>query len=325
MLKRLLTAILVLTSAVFTVTAAQAKEQYAVSMAIGAPGSESFVFGTELWAMSQIALKPQHGIDLVALKVPDENELLGLLRDAGVDVALVQGEVSISDGNDMRTVMMLWSDGGSTGAAEPAQLLARKDVADDVIYRITKAIFENTNFFSVTKERFGAADLIQAVVGADLPIHPGASRYYQESGVASNAALGDLVAQVRTGAHADAVELRGKLEATTTFHNFDDTALNDEERAQVAAACRQALDLGALSAVLGDLSTRGCEVYQSYLEEQENARRQQAAVNADLFALPSGQGGPAIALDDIDSDRDAPMVMIDHYTLKRRAPLKPTM
>lgn len=319
MSKHLSTTILVLFSSFLAVPVAQAQTHHAVNVAIGEPGSDSFVFGTELWTMGQVALKPQHGIDLSVIRVADEGERLALLREAEIEIALVGGDVPTSHASHMRTIMALWPKGNFTSERKPAQILARKDVSNDVIYRITKAVFENPNFFeNTTGTKFGVADRYHATVGTDLPIHPGASRYYNEERADFHSR--PIGPATRMKAEAD----NSGHKHPASFVHFDDTALSREERSQVAAACRQALELGALSAVLGDLSSRGCEVYQSYMEDQENDPHQKAATGDDLFALPAGQGGPAILLDHVAIPDQAPTIVQGDHRLKAN-PRRPTM
>ncbi len=288
MSKFVLTISVLLFGSFSTMTGALAQDRHDLTMAVGEPGSESFVLGTELWAMGQISLRTQHGIALATQQMADESERLTSLHNADVDIALVQDDVPVSYGDHGRTVMMLWPSGGSTGGqAKPAQILARGDVPEELVYQLTKAVFENTKFFKASGERFNLTTPDRALIGAALPIHPGASRYYREIGV----------------------EEAPASRSTASFANFDDDALDQAERDQIAAACRQALDLGALSAVLGDLSSAGCEVYQSYLEDQAGVRRQEAVVESEYVTLPqSGQGGPAIALESVDG-RDEPLAL----------------
>lgn len=312
MLKRLSTVACVFIFSCSAATLAPAQEKHAVSMAVGEPGSDSFTFGTELWAMGQITLKPQYGIELSSIEMADESERLASLLASDVEIALVGADLrSLSLLEPMRTVVALWPEGAFQDQGKSAQILAHKDVDEEVIYLITRAIFENANFFRGTKGKLGETAFDLAVVKTDLPIHPGASRYYEEMGINPDSALTQVVTEVDT----------------TKFENFDDSALNDEERAQVAAACRQALDLGALSAVLGDLSSRGCEVYQAYLEEEASLQQQETfAKAADPFALPSGQGGPAIALDggqSGDRDRQPLSQVLQHSFMSD--PRQPTM
>ena len=59
------------------------------------------------------------------------------------------------------------------------------DVPDDVVYEITKYFWENIDEFRNVASYAAATDISTATVGsAELEIHPGALRYYQEVGVA---------------------------------------------------------------------------------------------------------------------------------------------
>ena len=317
MSRRLLITCCVLFTSFSTFTLAEGDSSHTINMAIGEPGSESFVFGTELWAMSQIALKPKHGIDLSIVEVADESERLALLRDAEIEVALVGTYVPLSLASQMRSIMAFWPKAGSSGETVPAQLLAHKDLPDDIVYLITQAIFEHSDFFKNTAEtNFGTADRHQATVGTDLPVHPGASRYYHEIKVGFSSRSPEAATPFRTKSGAPSDRKQAKQ-----FVNFDDEALDDQERSQIAAACRQALELGALSLVLGDLSSRGCEVYQSELEDRKDDRHDSIRTPDVLFDPPVGQGGPAVALDDVDGDHHAPRSIQDLRRLNKRQPI----
>ena len=321
MLKRFSVRFLLILSSCVVMTTAQAQPQHPLKMAIGEPGSKSFVFGTELWAMGQIALKHKHGIDLAAVEVVDDWERVALLHSAAIEVALVDGDVLGESVDQARTVLALWPDSGPDVATKPAQIIAHENVSEEVIYQLTKAIFENGNFFKASQEQLGTVSIDSAIVGVDLPIHAGALRYYEEKGV-------DLdLLQASSSSESPAlvpVEPRA-AEVTSapaaTFLDFDDKGLSNEERAQVAAACRQALEEGALSLVLGDLSSTGCEVYQSQLEEQAINRHEEASVDVDPFAAHGGgQGGPAIALDSVQGQKDRSL-----RETTTRSPRTPTM
>lgn len=317
MLKSLSIKSLLVLGACFLGTAAQSQQQYALKMAIGEPGSETFVFGTELWAMGQITLKHDHGIDLAAVEVVDDFKRLTLLHDADIQVALVSGDVSRSHASDRaRTVMTLWPSGNADKGAKPAQIIVRADVADGVVYHLTKAIFENAHFFKASQHKFGTATPDIAVAGGDLPIHAGALRYYQEQGVELDQPMTGPETSIRAAAY-EVMDRPKTVVKAASFLDFDDQALSEEERSQIAAACQQALDVGALSLVLGDLSSTGCEVYQSYLEDQE-ADRRDVALETDSFTHQGGQGGPAILLE--SNYRHG-----DRSLQKRASSRKPTM
>ncbi len=63
-----------------------------------------------------------------------------------------------------------------------AMLSARAGLSDDVVYNITKALFENLNMFAAAHARGGNLSLDSALSGMPLELHPGAARYFQEMG-----------------------------------------------------------------------------------------------------------------------------------------------
>ena len=62
-------------------------------------------------------------------------------------------------------------------------LVANKDLPDDIVYNITKALWDNHAEFVKVKEIWNTVKLENALLGAALPVHPGAQRYYDEMGV----------------------------------------------------------------------------------------------------------------------------------------------
>jgi hypothetical protein len=61
--------------------------------------------------------------------------------------------------------------------------VVHKDLADDLVYKIVKAVFENRE--ELVKAQSSASETIPANIGRNtfLPLHPGAIRYYREVGV----------------------------------------------------------------------------------------------------------------------------------------------
>ncbi|MGI9416471.1 MAG: TAXI family TRAP transporter solute-binding subunit [Geminicoccaceae bacterium] len=277
--------------------AAKAEVDNQLAIAIGTPGSESFTFGTELWAMSQIALMPMHKIALASKEVAADEDRLSLLQKREVEAALVYGRVPNAYDDDVRAIMALWPEGISSEDADPVQFLVHKDVGEESIYLLTKAMFEHTGFFKNAHASLGIGSTSVAMTGLDIPLHAGAYRYYRENG-----GLDEAVAAAYWSANREA--------DVSTFRNFDDASLEADEIEQIAAACRHALEVGALSAVLGDLDNTGCEAYQDRLMQKQDVAEQDEkpamAVSAtsvrpssggaveDLFATPVGRGGPAI-------------------------------
>jgi TRAP-type uncharacterized transport system substrate-binding protein len=63
-------------------------------------------------------------------------------------------------------------------------LICSADLSDEMLYRITKAIFENLGQLSkIKKKAIANVSLKNALRGGKIPIHPGAKRYYDEHGV----------------------------------------------------------------------------------------------------------------------------------------------
>ncbi|MGI9436763.1 MAG: TAXI family TRAP transporter solute-binding subunit, partial [Geminicoccaceae bacterium] len=62
-------------------------------------------------------------------------------------------------------------------------LVARKDVDDEVVYQVTKAVFENLDFLRNIHDAMYETSLDRALVGIPMQLHPGALRYYQEIGL----------------------------------------------------------------------------------------------------------------------------------------------
>lgn len=293
-----------------------------LTIAVGIPGSDSFAFGTELWAMSELNLADSQGIGLAAREVAEDRDRLDLLHNNQVQAAIVRARIPASFAGNTRAIMALWPKGIARTDVAPARLLVRRDVDDDVVYSITKAIFKHADYMKSAHATLGIGQPDQAMSGLDVPIHPGAYRYYQERGFGYAAAASDSGGTQRKVAGQPTADHHGRDGAIETYSDFNDTGLNHDEIAQIIAACRHALDLGSLSAVLGDLSSAGCEVYQSYLVDQPDGKKSTHSTSSEptirargaaddehwlvtastaaqntvdeLLDLSSGQGGPVI-------------------------------
>lgn len=289
---------------------AEAEIDGQLAVAIGTPGSESFTFGTDLWAMGQIALLPKHGITLASREVTADEDRLSLLQKREVEAALVYGRVPNAYDNDVRAIMALWPKGVSSEDADPVQFLVHKDVTADVVYLITKAMFENIDYFRNAHASLGIGLPSEAMTGLDIPLHAGAFRYYDESGFG----LEETVAADYWNDDPRSAADDNIVQAASNYSNFDDASLQPAEVGQIAAACRQALEVGALSFVLGDLGNTGCEVYQEKLTDRPVGQRETrttsvqmeptAADADDLSETSIGQGGPAIRWTPVEDEAD---------------------
>lgn len=63
-----------------------------------------------------------------------------------------------------------------------AMLAVRAGLEEELVYEITKALFENLDDFSAAHARGGNLSLESATGGMSLDLHPGAARYYEEMG-----------------------------------------------------------------------------------------------------------------------------------------------
>jgi len=66
--------------------------------------------------------------------------------------------------------------------AVKAMLVVRNDLDEETVYNITKAIFENTDKITHAKGKLIKAETALDGIG-DMPLHPGAEKYFTEKGV----------------------------------------------------------------------------------------------------------------------------------------------
>lgn len=62
-------------------------------------------------------------------------------------------------------------------------IICHKDLPDDVVYNITKALFENVETVQATHASVSDFSLETALIGNTCKLHPGALKYYEEIGV----------------------------------------------------------------------------------------------------------------------------------------------
>ncbi|MDO5539441.1 MAG: TAXI family TRAP transporter solute-binding subunit [Eubacteriales bacterium] len=63
-----------------------------------------------------------------------------------------------------------------------ATLIASADLSDDVVYELTKALFENQETMAAAHAKFEELSVESALNGIDVEFHPGAQKYYEEVG-----------------------------------------------------------------------------------------------------------------------------------------------
>lgn len=65
-----------------------------------------------------------------------------------------------------------------------ATVVTSASVSDDVVYAITKEVFENLDEFKALHPAFGVLTAQNMLSGLSAPLHPGAVRYFEEAGLA---------------------------------------------------------------------------------------------------------------------------------------------
>ena len=71
----------------------------------------------------------------------------------------------------------------ATTVSVRATLIAYTGLSDEVVYEITKALFENQEALAAGHAKFELLNLEDAVKGVAVPFHPGAAKYYEEQGI----------------------------------------------------------------------------------------------------------------------------------------------
>lgn len=178
-------------------------------VAVGAPGS-----GTEANARQILGV---HGItydDLAKADYLSFGEAADQLKDGHIDAAFVTAGlptaalVEVSQSNDIVVVAMdqakldaliaeypfytgvtipggtyRGNDDDVLAAAVMAMLVVPEELDEDLVYEMTKALFEHRQVIIDTHDRGNDIKLETALEGMPIELHPGAARYYEEAGV----------------------------------------------------------------------------------------------------------------------------------------------
>lgn len=67
--------------------------------------------------------------------------------------------------------------------AVQCMLVIRDDLADDIVYAMTKALFENLETLKTAHAKGKDVSLAKALDGVTVPLHPGAEKYFKEVGL----------------------------------------------------------------------------------------------------------------------------------------------
>ena len=62
-------------------------------------------------------------------------------------------------------------------------LVTHEGISNDIVYRVTKALWTNVDQLVAAHPAAKAIDIRHALDGMPLPLHPGAEKYYKEVGI----------------------------------------------------------------------------------------------------------------------------------------------
>lgn len=71
----------------------------------------------------------------------------------------------------------------ATTLAVMATLICNADLSEDLVYNLTKTLFENQEELASANAKGAELSLEKAIEGASVPFHPGAEKYYKEKGI----------------------------------------------------------------------------------------------------------------------------------------------
>ena len=67
--------------------------------------------------------------------------------------------------------------------AVKATFIVSNDLSEDLVYEMTKALFEKKDDITAAHAKGAELDPAAAIEGISVPLHPGAEKYYREIGV----------------------------------------------------------------------------------------------------------------------------------------------
>lgn len=246
----------------------QAQNPSSYQLAVGAAGTDSFVFGTELWAATQINLLPTHNLAIETVAVHSDQERLISLRDGFFDFALVRDKANLYVAGNLRAVMAFWPNGVDKVGAPATQLLVHPETPYGVVYHVTKMIFEHAANLRSAHATIGIGTPRSAIVGLELPMHPGALRYYEERGLG--------IGRRTSSTQNEPTSVQVNASEVAVDHAFD-------EAKPLEAACRQAA------------AHKQLHHSDSHNPIDACAPELVDAADADLgWGAPTGKGGPRV-------------------------------
>ena len=108
---------------------------------------------------------------------------LNLISLTDEELAAIQEAYPFLIRDDLPSTTYTGMTGDVVCVAIQATLVASKDLSEDVVYELVKAMFDNKDALTEGHAKFGFLDPEAASAGATVTMHPGAEKYYKEIGV----------------------------------------------------------------------------------------------------------------------------------------------
>ncbi len=140
--------------------------------------AQSLVLG-QVDAEFTVIAYPAPAIDQIAVKtpvrlIPIPDDVIKKLHDEGypfyVKVTIPAGTYNGQD-QDVQTI------------AVKSTLVVRSDVPENVVYEMTKILYESKDELAEAHQVAKQIDIHKAFEGLMIPLHPGAIKYYEEQGI----------------------------------------------------------------------------------------------------------------------------------------------
>lgn len=175
-------------------------------LSVGAPKS-----GTELNARAILAAAGMSYKDLGKIEYLPFAESVELMKNRQLDATLQSAGLGVASLRDLATSVEITvvevpaatvekagapfvkatipanTYGGQTAAVDTAAvvnyLVTQQGVSDDLVYAMTKAMYENLGDLAAAHAAGKSIKLENALQGMPIPIHPGAAKYFKEKGL----------------------------------------------------------------------------------------------------------------------------------------------
>jgi uncharacterized protein len=176
-------------------------------LSVGAPKS-----GTELNARAILQGAGLSYQDLGKVEYLPFNESVELMKNRQLDATLQSAGLGVSSLKDLATSIPITvveiptsvvdkvgapyvkatipantytgQSGDVQTAAVVNYLVTRSDLSDDLVYQMTKAVFDNLSELTAAHSAAKEIKIEGALAGMPVPMHPGAERYFKEKGIA---------------------------------------------------------------------------------------------------------------------------------------------